>query len=171
VGTDVTNKDRFDRLTDKQRECLNLVLQRKTSKQIARMLNISKPAVDQRLATARAYLGVADRDEAAMTYLQMLSTYDRIAYDALQLPPMPYSREVASRDTASESAFLLREAPTSFGAFAVQDSSSPRVLGISLHELGSLARLAIIAVFTIGGLAAVLIALAVAQALTHLIDS
>lgn len=164
----MTDRDRFERLTDKQRECLDLVLQRRTSKQIARMLHVSKAAVDQRLTTARQSLGVADRDEAAVLYGRMLATYDRIAYDTLQLPPIAPVIESHPRDTVSETAFVLREAPTSFGAFAAQRHFSPHVLGISLHDLGSVARIAIIAGLTIGGLAALLIALAVAQALTRL---
>lgn len=132
------------------------------------MLQVSKAAVDQRLTTARQSLGVADRDEAAVVYGRMLATYDRVAYDTLQLPPLPPVIESRFRDTASEAAFVLREAPTSFGAFAAQTQFSPHILGISLHDLGSVARLAIIAGLTIGGLAALLIALAVAQALTRL---
>lgn len=166
----MTDRDRFERLTEKQRECLDLVLQRRTSKQIARMLHISKAAVDQRLTTARQYLGAADRDEAAVLYGRMLAAYDRVAYDTLQLPPLAPVADTPRRDTVSEAAFVLREAPTSFGAFAAQSHFSPHVLGISLHELGSVARLAVIGGLTIGGLSALLIALAVAQALTRLMN-
>jgi DNA-binding CsgD family transcriptional regulator len=164
----MTDEDRFRRLTDKQRECLDLVVQRKTSKQIARILGISKTAVDARLATARQYLGVADRDAAALAYGHMVATYDRVTCDPAQLAPAPRVADERDRDTVGAPAFLLREAPTSFGSYAAQARWSPHVLGVSLHELGSVARLAVIAALPVGGLAALLIALAVAQVLTRL---
>src|SRR3546814_6794719 len=62
---------RWARLTDKQRACLDLLLERQTSKQIARRLNISKQAVDLRLTTARDVLGAANRDETAILYARL----------------------------------------------------------------------------------------------------
>src|SRR3546814_4019863 len=80
---------RWARLTDKQRACLDLLLERQTSKQIARRLNISKQAVDLRLTTARDVLGAANRDETAILYARLRSTYDRIPCDPVILPPRP----------------------------------------------------------------------------------
>jgi DNA-binding CsgD family transcriptional regulator len=76
---------RLAKLTDKQHEVLSLVVQRKTSKQIARILGISKPAVDQRIASARDTLGVASRDDAALLFMQTTTAYDRVIYDPVQL--------------------------------------------------------------------------------------
>ncbi|MDR6833927.1 MULTISPECIES: helix-turn-helix transcriptional regulator [unclassified Sphingopyxis] len=80
---------RWARLTDKQRACLDLLVERQTSKQIARQLNISKQAVDLRLTTARDVLGAANRDETAILYARLRSTYDRIPCDPVILPPRP----------------------------------------------------------------------------------
>lgn len=80
---------RWARLTDKQRACLDLLLERKTSKQIARELKISKYTVDQRITAARQILGAADRDEAAIVYARLKRLCDRVAYDPAQLPPSP----------------------------------------------------------------------------------
>lgn len=80
---------RWARLTDKQRACLDLLLERQTSKQIARRLDISKQAVDLRLTTARDILGAANRDETAIRYARLRQTYDRIPWDAVILPPPP----------------------------------------------------------------------------------
>ena len=52
-------------LTPKERECLRLVAQQRSSKEIARELGISKASVDTYCNRARAKLGVADRYEAA----------------------------------------------------------------------------------------------------------
>jgi DNA-binding CsgD family transcriptional regulator len=78
---------RWTRLTEKQRVCLDLLLERQTSKQIARRLNISKQAVDLRLTTARGILGAANRDETALSYARLRQTYDRIPCDPVILPP------------------------------------------------------------------------------------
>lgn len=83
------DKEQWCRLTDKQRACLDLLLERKTSKQIARILGISKPTVDQRITLARKTLGADNRDEAAMTYGRLKALYDRIIYDPVQLPSHP----------------------------------------------------------------------------------
>ena len=74
------------RLTDKQRACLDLVLEHQTSKQIARRLDISKQAVDLRLTTARDILGADSRAEAAVRYARLKRTYDRIPWDPIILP-------------------------------------------------------------------------------------
>ena len=67
---------RWARLTGKQRACLDLLLERQTSKQIARHLQISKQAVDLRITTARHILGAANRDEAALIYARLRQTYE-----------------------------------------------------------------------------------------------
>ena len=77
----------WSRLTQKQRDCLELLLERKTSKQIAQILGISKDTVDQRLTAARKNLRTADRNEAALTYDRLKRLYDRVVYDPAVLDP------------------------------------------------------------------------------------
>lgn len=59
---------RLLRLTDKQRDVMDLILQWKTSKEIACILGISKSAVEQRSAAPRSVLDAADRNAAAQIY-------------------------------------------------------------------------------------------------------
>lgn len=73
-------------LTEKQRACLELLLVRKTSKEMARILDISKPTVDQRLTSARITLGAQNRAQTAIIYQRLKQTYDRVTYDPAQLP-------------------------------------------------------------------------------------
>lgn len=80
---------RWRRLTEKQRACLDLLLERQTSKQIARRLGISKQAVDLRLKTARDILGAANRDETALIYARLRQTYDQMPCDPVILPSPP----------------------------------------------------------------------------------
>lgn len=57
--------DRFERLTQRQRECLGLVDQRLSAKEIAERLNISPGVVNEHLSAARRLLGVGRSSEAA----------------------------------------------------------------------------------------------------------
>ncbi len=56
----------FDALTPRERECLRLVAQHHRSKEIARLLNISKSTVDKHIDSARDRLGAPDRRTAAL---------------------------------------------------------------------------------------------------------
>jgi len=90
-------------LNEKQRACLRLVLQLKTSKEIARELGISPHTVDRRLKDAMERLGAASRFEAA----QMLAAadhYQSLAYQAPALAPPgspPSDRDDRSGDAAA----------------------------------------------------------------------
>jgi len=56
----------FESLTARERECLRLVARHHQSKEIARLLNISKSTVDKHIDRARERLGAADRRAAAL---------------------------------------------------------------------------------------------------------
>jgi DNA-binding CsgD family transcriptional regulator len=56
-------------LTPQERECLRLVAQQRSSKEIASQLGISKASVDTYCNRARAKLGVASRRDAAQLVL------------------------------------------------------------------------------------------------------
>jgi len=57
-------------LTPQERECLRLVAQQRSSKEIAQALGISKASVDTYCNRARAKLGVTSRREAAQLVLE-----------------------------------------------------------------------------------------------------
>lgn len=61
-------------LSPKQRQVLDLVLEHKSNKEIARILSISPSAVDQRLAVARLRLGTKSRGETALAYASLRKT-------------------------------------------------------------------------------------------------
>jgi DNA-binding CsgD family transcriptional regulator len=60
-------------LTDKQCQVLDLLIQHKTSKEIARALGISSHTVDQRIMLSRTKLGLASRSEVAQAYRRLLT--------------------------------------------------------------------------------------------------
>lgn len=68
-------------LTDKQREVLDLLIEHKTSKEIARLLGISPHTVDQRIFFAKEKLGAASRNEAAAAYRRLIAVSGRMTYE------------------------------------------------------------------------------------------
>jgi DNA-binding CsgD family transcriptional regulator len=68
-------------LTDKQREVLDLLIQHKTSKEIARRLSISPHTVDQRIQFAKEKLGARSRSEVAVLYRRLIETYGQATYE------------------------------------------------------------------------------------------
>jgi DNA-binding CsgD family transcriptional regulator len=71
----------LDGLTDKQREVLDLLIEHKTSKEIARLLGISPHTVDQRIFFAKEKLGAASRNEAAAAYRRLVAASGRMTYE------------------------------------------------------------------------------------------
>jgi DNA-binding CsgD family transcriptional regulator len=69
-------------LTDRQRQCLEGFLARKTAKQIGRELGITHHAVEQHLKAARKKFGTADTLEAARLYAASAYTTDGPYYAA-----------------------------------------------------------------------------------------
>ncbi len=110
-GSQITpeERDRWDRLTEKQRACLDLLLERKTSKEIARLLDISKYTVDQRLTAARITLDAADRADTAIVYARLKRICDRIAYDPVEVPAPSISVASDAPDGGSEIALALQD--------------------------------------------------------------
>lgn len=93
--------NRLSRVTSGQRECLRLVLEHKTSKEIALILGISAHAVDKRLKAAAHLLGVDGRLAAAMLVRDAEETpsrYQRLVYRSPDLAEVPLPGHVAASD-------------------------------------------------------------------------
>ncbi|WP_321323068.1 helix-turn-helix transcriptional regulator [uncultured Parasphingorhabdus sp.] len=162
---------RVANLTAKQRECLHLVVLRKSSKEIARILEISKPAVDQRLVSARRVLGAATRDEAALIYARASGTYDRILYDPAGVPFDGVSGPEGSQDERPGSS-MLEEVSIPYEIDTENDPNVwPQILKEPEGNWGTAQRIAIMVILTIGILAIVLIALSVSQSLSSLLTA
>ena len=99
-------------LTAKQAEVLDLLLQHKTTKQIARDLGIAPNTVDARIAAVREKWGTTDRKATARVYAHLLETCEK--------SPCGFSR--LDRDLTPDHG-LLRELPGS-PLFTVADAQS-----------------------------------------------
>ena len=76
------------RLTVKQCEVLDLLLDHKTSKEIAQVLKISPHTVDQRIRFAKRQLGATTRSDLARMYRLQRDMYNQSIYEN---SPMPFS--------------------------------------------------------------------------------
>jgi DNA-binding CsgD family transcriptional regulator len=86
----------FGGLTDKQREVLDLLIEHKTSKEIARLLGISPHTVDQRIFFAKEKLGAASRNEAAVAYRRLVAVSGRMTYEKSRIAAPPPSTQSVS---------------------------------------------------------------------------
>jgi DNA-binding CsgD family transcriptional regulator len=157
-------------LSDKQREVLDLVVARKSSKEIARILGISKPTVDQRILAARQKYGAANRNELVASYLAGPNSYDRISYDPVYLPTDPEPGNSLSRNENSGPVFSVADVAGYIPSYAAAEFSPlPRPLETLDRKFGVFGRLGAV------GLLAALIAtslvamLSMAETLTQLL--
>lgn len=70
----------ISRLTSKQREVLDLLLDHKTSKEIAQILGISPHTVDQRIQFAKRTLGVSARSDLARVYRDLRNSCEQFTH-------------------------------------------------------------------------------------------
>lgn len=158
------------RLTDKQRECMRLVVLRKSSKEIARELGIAKPTVDQRVANARQILGARNRDEAAIIFARGAGEYDRVICDLARVPLNQSIAECSAPEARQEFGLRLEEAAIPFSGITEHQSIFRPNFGWSPSgDIGTTGRLLIIVGLTVGILSIVLVGLAVAESLKGLL--
>src|ERR1043166_2969179 len=178
--------DPLGSLTDRQREVLDMVLEHKTSKEIARELGIGPKTVDRHIDAAREKLGVADRNAAAGLAAGLRERGQNPPAGAL--PPIdepvegggnpagafsPLSAEPAVNDPMPQENVgrpLSELLPASKDKPGTSSEDPPLVLPRMFHgPNGQLTRLAAIVGLAIGMLMALLVGLSVADALTDLI--
>ena len=78
-----STRDRVARLSDGQRQCLTMVNQHLSSKEIALKLGISSHTVDQRVRLSLQILGVDKRGEAARMVASVVPQYHDAVYQQL----------------------------------------------------------------------------------------
>ena len=86
-------------LTAKQREVLDLLIEHKTSKEIARELGISPHTVDQRIQFAKEKLGASSRSEVALLYRRLIEICGQLTYEDSRIAA---SAEVADNGSGTQ---------------------------------------------------------------------
>jgi len=120
--------DRMARLTPGQLDCLRLVDQHLSSKEIAAELGISPHTVDQRIRQALHILGVERRAQAARIVAQYSGPYQRLIHQSPYIEPAPssghpdaaVSHQIRHADRAGKvggAGFLTEQRPASFRPF------------------------------------------------------
>lgn len=139
-------------LTDKQRAVLDLLIQHKSSKEIARTLCISPYTVDQRLGAARQKLGANSRGEVARAYAALLSVCEEPAYGFPYVETEQDSSDCPARAVSLEPTYTFSDA-VALQHRAPWEASSERAFSLEAYDnrFGKAGR-----VFAIFGLAAVL---------------
>lgn len=156
-------------LTDKQIEVLELLVDHRSTKEIARILGISPSAVDQRIYAAADRLGEADRRQLARKYLSLKLTCDKLTGGFSQVQRDGEKDEFDFQESQSAGIFRFNDA-TDFHQFApwIEDSRLPLLEKLD-DRTGPLGRLAVI-VATAALLALLLLAgLAIARTLGDVI--
>ena len=116
---------RVARLSEAQLDCLKLVDQHLSSKEIAAELGISPHTVDQRVRQSLQILGVERRSQAARIVAQYSGPYQRLIHQPPYIPAEPQSgqseaavsHQIRHADRAGEAGgagFLTEQRPASF---------------------------------------------------------
>jgi DNA-binding CsgD family transcriptional regulator len=124
TGEDGHMAQRVARLTAGQLDCLLLVDQHLSSKEIAAELHISPHTVDQRIRQALAILGVERRSQAARIVGHHKQPYQRLIHQSPHIPAEPRSghpkaaasiqiRHADRAGGAGEAGFLTEQRPAS----------------------------------------------------------
>ncbi len=140
-------------LTAEQIEVLRLVQQNLSSKEIARLLGISKSAIDQRLDRARLVLGATSRREAARIFAGIDAGYDRITRDPAELVyPVPSTSFPAAADRNDMPVQRVQATRSAFGLEPLGEQYSLRRLlkGVRPHDLGTAQRFILTLLIAIG---------------------
>jgi DNA-binding CsgD family transcriptional regulator len=102
-------------LTDKQREVLDLLIEYKTSKEIAKRLAISPHTVDQRIEFAKRKLGARSRQELAVQYRQMVEIYDHLTYEFSRIGNPAALSDGGAGNEAEQALLATHSKPTKLG--------------------------------------------------------
>ena len=115
----VSVHDRVARLSEGQRQCLAMVNQHLSSKEIALTLGISSHTVDQRVRQSLQILGVEKRGEAARMVASVMRTngdpaYQRLIHQSPYIDDAPSSahqdgavgQQIRQADRAGETSFV-----------------------------------------------------------------
>src|SRR6187399_956564 len=147
-------------LTAKQREVLDLLIEHKTSKEIARQLGISPHTVDQRIQFAKEKLGASSRSEVAQLYRRLVEICGQLTYQESGIAASAAFADSATGTQAGPLTALTRRERTYPGQLRAAETDFAVVPELfeghygTLIRLGAIIAIAVFLVFLVlGGLA------------------
>jgi DNA-binding CsgD family transcriptional regulator len=147
-------------LTGKQREVLDLLIEHKTSKEIARQLGISPHTVDQRIQFAKEKLGAGSRSEVAQLYRRLVEICGQLTYEDSRIAAAAAEADNGPGTQAGPLTALARRERTYPDQPRETESDYPVVPELfegrygTLIRLGAIIAIAVFLVFLVlGGLA------------------
>jgi len=153
-------------LTHKQVEVLDLLLQHKTTKQIARELAIAPNTVDARIAAVRQKWGTTDRNATARVYSHLLETCEKSPCGFSPLDTDVLNDQGFLRELPGSPLFTVADAQ-SFGHWPVEQGRRG-VLETLDARFGQFGRVIAILGLTLALAATVVLSLSIAQSLSDL---
>jgi len=157
-------------LTQKQCEVLDLVLLHKTNKEIARVLDVSPSAVEQRLAAAKGKLMAESRFDAARLYAELKNTCGESTGGFEQVGQVLSDRHFSDRE-ANDPVMEFGDAmPFDSGAWP-ETSSAFRFLEATKAPPGVWSRLGLIVIFALVIIATATIALSTTEGIADLLTA
>lgn len=166
----------IDKLSEGQRECLRLVHEHRTSKEIALILGISHFTVDQRIERACRVLGVEGRGKAAMLLAEHErgNPPERLVYGPPDIAGEPSAEAPMAPPTGAGpiEASHVAQGQAAYDASPGSGRSIWRAMvpGGNADDLTSAARVKWIVQLTIQLVVAVLVLLAIAQAASTVVE-
>lgn len=108
-------------LTPGQRDVLDRIALHKSSKEIARELDISPHTVDQRVKAAWIKLGAYDRTSAARKYMKLQASlgaeiYESLVYERSDIDPSGTVDQSMTQKPTESGHFVFRDAQSGFPA-------------------------------------------------------
>ncbi|AIT79423.1 helix-turn-helix domain-containing protein [Novosphingobium pentaromativorans] len=100
----------LDSLTAKQVEVLDLLAMHRTTKEIARELNIAPNTVDQRISAVRDKWGTTNRKDTTRRYVELLELCDKTTCDFSRVDDEPGGGDDADQDLPVDPVFVLSDA-------------------------------------------------------------
>lgn len=155
------------RLNRKQVQTLDLLLEEKTSKEIAIALGVAPVTVDARIKKLRELTGARDRSQLISMYRRHLRDHNQTIYGS-NIVDIPFDEAINCEAELPESAvFSLKDSAT---FLPNENRVLPRTaLEVLDEKLGRWGRVGLILVFAIGTAMLLLLGLAIATALSQVV--
>lgn len=158
------------RLTQKEREVLELVHARLSSKEIGLRLTLSRKSVDQRLDNARAKLGTSTRMAAARRYAELVGTPELFPYAPFPVPESSSEGSEPARVPA-DATYTLGDSMSFAPKLPWDRAQSPSAPEFWALRLSALPRLVLILAGAVGLLVFVLLGLSISEGISELFRS